>query len=507
MEKQNVFRYALILVGVGIIIGLILSAGFDWTNHSGAELTEPVVQQNPENPPGTETNPGIEVLEQLSTAFANVAEQVNPSVVTIFTETVIKRGGQQVPFPFEDFFNDDFFKRFFQMPQTPNRDFKQYGLGSGVIVSSDGIILTNNHVVKGADNIKVRLMDGREFEAEVKGTDSRTDLAVVKIEAKDLPALKMGDSDKARVGEWVLAIGSPLSPELAHTVTSGIISAKGRSGVGLSRYEDFIQTDAAINPGNSGGALVNLRGELIGINTAIATRTGGFMGIGFAIPSNLAQKVMKDILEKGRVVRGWLGVVIQNVNQDLAKALGMEKPMGVVISSVQEDSPADKAGLKEEDVIIKFNGKKVHNTIELSTWVATTGPDKEVTLTILRDGKEKNIKVKLGELKEEEQIAASSKISKNIGVEVANITPELMRQFNLKVEKNGVVVTNVERGSVAMDAGLRPGDVILKINRKPVENVDDYNKIMKKVKPGDTVLFYLQRGDSKIFVAFTVPEK
>ncbi len=518
MEKREMFQYGLILIGIGIIIGLVLSAGLNWTNHSSASPEANMVSASPSETPGSsgEATPGTpeisssqEALNALSTAFADVAEKVNPSVVTIFTETIIKRGGQQAmpPFPFDEFFGDDFFKHFFQVPPQPEGDLKQMGLGSGVIVSEDGIILTNNHVVKGADNIKVRLMDGSEYEAEVKGTDKRTDLAVIKIKAKGLKAIKFGDSDKARVGEWVLAIGSPLSPELAHTVTAGIISAKGRSGVGLSMYEDYIQTDAAINPGNSGGALVNLKGELIGINSAIATRNGGFMGIGFAIPSNLARKVMNDILTKGHVVRGWLGVYIQNVDKKLAEALGMEKPMGVVVSGVQKDSPAEKAGLKVEDVIIKFNGKKVKNTVELSTWVAAAGPDAEVTLTVLRDGKEKEIKVKLGQYPEgEEEVQAKSKASEKIGLEVSNITPELVQRYDLKVKKNGVVITGVKRGSVAAQSGLRPGDVILKVNRKDVKNVDDYARIVDKLKPGDTVLFYIQRGDANIFVAFSIPK-
>ncbi|GAB4332226.1 MAG: DegQ family serine endoprotease [Calditrichia bacterium] len=507
MKNNRMSRFSWILIGVGVIIGVLISAGLDLTQVSNAL---PVAEnQERQMAPATKTeNAGIAALNQLSSAFADVAERVNPSVVTIFTETKVKTRGIANS-PFHDFFGDEFFRQFFGAPNVPEREYTQQGLGSGVIVSEDGIIVTNNHVVEGADDIRVRLMDGSEYEAEIKGRDKRTDLAVIKIDAKKLPAIKFGDSDKERVGAWVLAIGSPLSPELAHTVTSGIISAKGRSGVGLSNsVQDFIQTDAAINPGNSGGALVNLKGELIGINTAIATRNGGFMGIGFAIPSNLVKKVMTDILEKGRVVRGWLGVVIQNVDQQLAKALGMEKPEGVVVSKVEEGSPAEKAGLQPGDVIIRFNDRRVKNTINLSSWVSTAGVDAKITLTILRDGKEKKLNVALGEMPEN-LAAAESRVeaSEKIGIKVANITSDLVKQFDLKVKKDAVVVTEVANGSVAAQAGLRPGDVILKINRKPVKSVADFQNILDKIKENESILFYIQRDDTNIFIAFTMPEK
>ncbi|MEJ2634677.1 MAG: DegQ family serine endoprotease [Calditrichia bacterium] len=507
MEKRRMVRNGLILIGIGIIIGLIISAGFDFTRKSDAYSSMTAAQDSVSktSPPNSQE---IASVEQLSNAFADLAERVTPSVVTISTETVVKSG--RTPFgrsPLEEFFGDDFFQKFFQQPE---REQKQYGLGSGVIISSDGIILTNNHVVKDADDIKIRLIDGSEYSSEVKGTDSRTDLAVIKIDAKDLPAIKFGDSDKARVGEWVMAIGSPLSPELAHTVTSGIISAKGRSRIFNSSelYEDFIQTDAAINPGNSGGALVNIHGELIGINTAIASRTGGFMGIGFAIPSNLAQKVKNDILQKGRVVRGWLGVYIQDVNPDLAKALNLDTPTGALVASVQKDSPAEKAGLKAEDVILKMDGRTVRNSSELRTWIASQGPDSKVKLTVLRDNIEKDITVTLGELPEDQQTSAtvSNETTEKIGIDVSNISSDLVKQFNLKIDKGGVVITDVQSGSVAAQAGLRPGDVILKINRKPCENIQNYNDLINDINPGETVLFYVQRDEAKIFVAFSIPK-
>jgi len=506
MTKRQMFRFGIVFVIMGVIIGFIIAGGFDLTREIGANPP-----QNQADALQSGSSTGIEALEGLSTAFANVADQVNPSVVTIFTETIIKQ--RQSPFfqfPFEEFFGEDF-QKYFQSPQVPEREQKQYGLGSGVIVSADGIIITNNHVVEGADNIKIRLIDEKEYNAEIKGVDPRTDLAIIKIDAgDDLPYLKIGDSEKARVGEWVLAIGSPLSPELAHTVTSGIISAKGRSGIFDSgQYEDFIQTDAAINPGNSGGALVNLRGDLIGINTAIASRTGGFMGIGFAIPSNLAQKVMNDILQKGKVVRGWLGVIIQDVNPEIASALDLKTPTGALISSVQEDSPAEKAGLKSEDVVIKFNGKAIKNSRELSNLVAAAEPNNEIVLIVLRQGKEKEIKVKLAERPEDQQTITQvqPKAVEKVGIEVADITTELIQKYELKVKKDGVVITAVEQNSLASQSGLRPGDVILKINRKDVRNVSEYNDLINDIKTGDTLLFYIQRSDSKLFIAFTLPKK
>ncbi len=499
-------KLALYLIG-SLLVGLFLGLGLE---RAVASQPAPVVLPAEPVSPDTTTDmlSGSNVADQLSNIFARVAQQVNPSVVTIFTETTIKVQ-QQLPLsPFEEFFGPDLFQHFFQMPPQPQGNLKQMGLGSGVIVTSDGIILTNNHVVDGADNIKVRLLDGREFKATVKGTDPQTDLAVIKIDAQNLRPIRLGDSDKARVGEWVLAIGSPLNPQLEHTVTAGIISAKGRSGVGLTQYEDYIQTDAAINPGNSGGALVNTRGELIGINSAIATKTGGFMGIGFAIPVNLAQKVMNDILTKGKVVRGWLGVVIQNLTPEMAKALKLETTHGVIISQVQKGSPADKAGLKEGDVVLRLNGREVTNTVEMSTRIASTSPGKVVVLTILRDGKVRDLKVKLGELNPmAQQMARGESTYTKIGLKVANITPELSRKYRLPSGIEGVVVTGVDPSGIAAAVGIQEGDVILKVDRKAVKSVADFDALIRKVKPGEDVLLYLRRGEANLFVAFTMPEE
>lgn len=507
MKKFRIPGYGLVLLAAGIIIGLLIASGFNFTKSSSATPPKPVSPTAAPLQAGEQLT-GAQILDALTNAFANVAEKVNPSVVTIFTQTKIKRQPFPRTTPFEEFFGDEFFKRFFQIPE-PQGDLIQRGLGSGVIVRDDGIILTNNHVVQGADDIRVRLIDGKEYKAEIKGKDSKTDLAVLQIDAKNLPAIKFGDSDKIRVGEFVLAIGSPLNPQFAHTVTAGIISAKGRSGIGLTQYEDYIQTDAAINPGNSGGALVNMRGELVGINSAIATQTGGYQGIGFAIPSNLASKIMSDILEKGKVVRGWLGVYIQNVTDELAKSLGLSEPEGVIITQVQENSPAEKAGLKEEDVILKIDNRPVKNVNELSTWVAATAPGTVVTLTILRDGKQEEVKVKLGELPEEETEAkpAVRKSVAKLGFQVANLTPEIREQYNLDKRDRGVVIVQVQPGSYAERLGLQAGDLIMKINRKPVTNVKEFNKEFQKLNPGDPVAFFIKRGQNQLFVSFTVPEE
>jgi len=488
-----------IMVGLaaGLVLGLILTASFNLTGLSQAKLTfEPV---------GDTLNPAdVAAASDLSKAFSTVAEHVNPAVVTISTEsTVHVQPGSLRGTPFEQFFGRDF-RGFFDVPN--GGDQKRSGLGSGVIVEGNGIILTNNHVVDGADEIKVRLMDGREFEGKVKGTDPYTDLAVVTIEADHLTALPLGNSDEARVGEWVLAIGSPLNPNLSHTVTAGIISAKGRSGVGLTRYEDYIQTDAAINPGNSGGALVNMKGELIGINSAIATSNGGNVGIGFAIPSNLVHNVMRDIVEKGTVERGWLGVYIQNITPDLAEALKLKSTNGILVTQVQEGSPADKAGLKEEDVIVKFNGKKVNNSVELSTAVAATSPGTQVELQAIRAGKTMTFKADLELLEPTTTQAGDAHFkSRKLGLELSNIDKDTAERLGLSSNQKGVLVTQVEPGSLAAREGLRKGDVIRKVNRRLVASVSEFENTLGKVESGETVLLFIQRNQGHIFVAFQMP--
>lgn len=500
-NSQNILRRGWPLLVLGILLGIFLTAGLTITHQATA--TEPA-----SSGPAVKATSSMDnqtsgsIADQLSDEFAAVAKKVNPSVVTIFTEETVKAPQTQNPFqgtPFEQFFGG---------PQSQG-NYTRMGLGSGVIYNSNGTILTNNHVVEGADNIKVQLMDGREFTAKVKGRDPQTDLAVITIDAKNLPAIMLGNSDQTRVGDWVLAIGSPLNPELEHTVTAGIISAKGRTLEGLgNKYQDYIQTDAAINPGNSGGALVNTNGELIGINAAIASQTGGFQGIGFAIPVNLVKQIAGELIKSGKVTRGWLGVAIQNITPQIAKALNLSTTNGVLISRVQAKSPADKAGLQKGDVIQQFDGRDLQNASQLSTWVASKTPGSKVNMTILRNGKTMTVNVTLGELTQQELAQQQGKQAySSLGLAVANINSSTRQQYNIPDNQTGVVISSVDPNGVAAQYGMQKGDVITEVDHVTVESVSDFNKIMQKVKPGETVLFYLIRGQGSFFVAFPMPQK
>jgi serine protease Do len=438
-------------------------------------------------------------LTKTGKALAEVAEVVKPAVVnisTIKTEKLMES-------PFAPLYDDPFFRKFFGNrfghPETP-RERKSLSLGSGVIVSSDGYILTNNHVIKNADKIKVRLSDKKEFTGRVIGSDPKTDLAVIKIDARNLATLEMGDSDELMVGELVLAIGNPYA--LNQTITMGIVSAVGRANVGIADYEDFIQTDAAINPGNSGGALVNVRGELVGVNTAIFSTTGGYQGIGFAIPSNMAKTVMNSLIEKGKVIRGWLGVSIQSITPELAQQFGLKKDYGTLVADVVEGSPAKKAGLMRGDVIIEFKGKKVNEPYHLRNIVAGTQPGEKVKIKIIRDGKIETLKVTIGELPEDTQKAPAEYKNALKGVRVQNLTPDIYRQLSIPKKIRGVVVMDIESGSPA-ETSLRPGDVIQEINRKAISNIKDYEAIVSKIKPDKDVLLLVFRRGSTIFVSIS----
>jgi serine protease Do len=442
----------------------------------------------------------IDFLDKTSKAMAEVAEAVRPAIVNISTTKIEKITES----PFVPFFEDPFFRRFFGdrfMFPKPPRERKIASLGSGVIVSTDGYILTNNHVIKDADEIKVILYDKREFKGKIIGTDPKTDLAVIKIDANDLPTIKWGDSDKLRVGEVVLAIGSPYGFD--QTVTMGIVSAVGRANVGIADYEDFIQTDAAINPGNSGGALVTARGELVGINTAIFTRTGGYQGIGFAIPSNMAKAVMESLIKEGKVIRGWLGVTIQQITPELARQFNLGEEYGALVGDVIEDSPAEKAGIMRGDVIVEFNGKKVYEPYTLRNMVANTRPGKKVEIKVIRDGKPKILKVKIGEPPSEEYISIKKEY-RNVmkGIYVQDLTPALYHQLNIPDKIKGVIVTDIDPDSPAYGK-LMTGDIIQEINRKAITNTAEYESIVSEIKPDEDVLLLVFRRGTSVFVTIS----
>ena len=441
------------------------------------------------------------IVQQFSKTFADVAEKVNPAVVTISTDKVIKM----------DRFNQYPFNQFFGWDRIPEQqqEYRTRALGSGVIVdASKGYIITNNHVVEDMDKISVKLMDKRIFEATIVGSDPKSDLAVLQIEADDLIQVDIGNSDKLRVGEWVIAIGSPFTDNLSHTVTAGIISAMGRSDI-ISRenYEDFIQIDAAINPGNSGGALVDLNGELIGINTAIAT--GGYersnRGVGFAIPTNMVYKVMNDLIDKGYVVRGWLGVAIQEIDDSYAKALGLDTRDGALISNVANSSPADNAGLITGDVILEFNDVSINNSSHLKNVVSSSEPGKRYKVDIIRDGRRKSIYVKLGELPNEPQMAfmPNDKAS-TLGITVQDLNSSLRKHYNLSQDDDGVVVTEMDNDSEAYRSGIREGDIIIRVGTNNVRNSNDFKDLIRTSSRKNTVLLLVKRNDVSRFYALEI---
>ena len=415
-------------------------------------------------------------LVQQSQTFREIAKKSIPAVV--FVEVSKSVEVMTNPFfsdPF-DFFGPDFFDRFFRDRTPQRKKFQQRGQGSGFIISKDGYILTNNHVVGDQDKITVKLSDGRKFDAKLIGADAESDVALIKIDADDLPTLPLGNSDELEVGDWVLAIGNPFG--LKHTVTAGIVSAKGRSDVHIAEYEDFIQTDAAINPGNSGGPLLNLKGEVIGINTAIVSRSGGYMGIGFAIPINMALAIKDQLIKNGKVVRGWLGVVIQDLTEDMAEQFGLKNAKGVLIAEVSKDSPADKAGLKHGDVIVEFDGHAVENVGQFRNQVALTPPGKKVEMVVIRDGKRKTLRVKIGNREKSPVVAAlEGKTLDKLGIEVQNLTKDLADQLGYE-NGEGVLIADVRPGSPADEAGLRRGALILEANRRTVRNVKELTEAL-----------------------------
>ena len=447
------------------------------------------------------------VAKELSQAFSEVVKKTSPAVVFVQVEKTMS--GQVTPFQFNDpfdLFNDDFFERFFkhQRPESnKKKKFRQMGQGSGFIISKDGLILTNNHVVGDADIITVRLKDGREFKAELVGTDPKSDVALVRIKAdEDFPTVPLGDSENLELGEWVIAIGNPFG--LLETVTVGVVSAKGRSNVGIADYENFIQTDAAINPGNSGGPLLNLDGEAVGINTAIFSKSGGYMGIGFSIPMNMAILIKDQLLKTGKVTRGFLGIIIQPLTVDMAKSFGLDHTNGILVSEVAPDSPADKSGVMSGDIILELDGKVVENINEFRNSIAMTKPNQKVQLTIFRDKKVAYKDIVVGTLPDDDDKWLKSGKLKNetsskFGFEVQNLTPELADRFGYDIDK-GVVISKVEDGSPGDYSGLEAGLLIISVNNESVKSVDDFNKAVKKSKDKSTMLLRVKGRDYSRYV-------
>ncbi len=487
-------------IGVFIVVFAVAAAFY-----AGGKLSSG--RPGPERPASTYAIPKVpEQLLESGRAFSEIVKAVGPAVVNISTVKVFNRhpGSQRSPF-----FSDPFFREFFGSPFREFREpksYKEQSMGSGVIVSSDGLIVTNNHVVEGADEIKVTLFNRKEYLAEVVGTDPKTDLAVIKIEEKGLLTVPWGDSEKLEVGEFVLAIGSPFG--LARTVTMGIISATGRANVGIADYEDFIQTDAAINPGNSGGPLVNIRGELIGINTAIFSKSGGYQGIGFAVPSNMVRRVMEQLLKDGRVSRGWFGVTIQDITPEIADHFGLAEVRGALVGDVMPDSPADKAGISRGDVVLEFNGKIIDDVSSLRNIVASTIAGSRVSVVLLRDGKKMAVDVTITELPIEGHDRLSPRQPKTelqkesrLGLSVIGLSRDVQRQLDLSPEEKGVVVVRVDPGSPADEAGLRKGDVIQEVNRQRILSVRDFDSAVSAGTGGGPLLMFVNRLGRKFYVS------
>jgi serine protease Do len=482
LNRKHIETRTLLIVAAFLMGGMVLASGLNWTGSSAADdfsggdhvtLTAPAT---------------------IPSSFAQLAEKLGPTVVNVKVTKVDKVTLSAPRIPEGPF--GDFFERFFKnMPQFPENH-RSLGAGSGVIISGDGYILTNNHVVEGAKEVTVTLADKQEYNAKVVGLDPKTDLAVLKIDAeKPLPSATLGDSDKLKVGEWVVAIGNPFG--LSHTVTSGIVSAKERV-IGAGPYDDFIQTDASINPGNSGGPLFNMTGEVVGINTAIIPQG---QGIGFAIPVNTAKPLIPQLVSKGKVTRGYLGVNIQSITPELAKGLNLAETKGALVGDVVSGTPAEKAGIKRGDVIVEFNGKSIEDSHDLPAMVAVTPVGKKVPMTVVRDGKKRELEVKVGELESTEAENESGEPAQGKwGLTLENVTPGIAQHFHLKTLQ-GVVVSDVEPGGPANEAGIHQGDLILEINRKPVKTVEEAMDAITKADDKAPLLVLVQRDQGSLFIA------
>ncbi|HEY6085277.1 MAG TPA: DegQ family serine endoprotease [Nitrospira sp.] len=489
------------LVAAGILIGVVVASDLGWLPKGAAgpdPMPDPIVRPvaTAPQPPGPSLN---------GKNFVEIAKTVKPAVVNIAATRSGKSGDGPHSSPFDDpffrkFFGDEFFKR-----DAPQRDRKERGQGSGVIVDANGIIITNNHVVNKADEIRVFLSDKREFKAKLIGTDAKTDIAVLKIEATGLTTVPFADSDQLEVGEFVLAVGSPFG--LTQSVTMGIVSAVGRASMGIAEYEDFIQTDAAINPGNSGGALVNVRGELVGINTAIFSQSGGNMGIGFAVPSNLSRSIMDQLIRTGKVVRGWLGVAIQELTPELASQFGIAETKGVLVSDVMDDSPAKKAGFERADVIVEYDGRPMDSPTHLRNAVAQTPIGRKVSIKLIRDKKPKTLELTIVEQPKslvqsgpEDNGESASPAGVLADLDVRELNEDLAGRYGLKPSERGLIITRVKSGSPAEEAGVREGDLVLEVNRKPVNSIKSYERAASGLAKDQAVLLLLKRKGQAIYL-------
>jgi len=494
MKKKRTSLKSFVLVSAGIAAGAFTISNVEFSMPGGRNavlsMNQAVAAENLQSRP-------IQTLNDFNEAFVHIAESTTPSVVTIYTESAVDR---QVLTPF------DLFGRAFGDNTVSTRKEVLHGLGSGVIVSSDGYILTNYHVINNAYSILIRTSDNRKFPAKIIGKDPRTDIAVIKIDATGLKPIVIGNSDRLRVGEWVVAIGSPLGENLARTVTQGIVSAKGRANVGLADYEDFIQTDAAINPGNSGGALVNINGELVGINTAIASHSAGFEGIGFAVPSNMANRVFTSLIKRGKVERGYLGISIQDIDENIAKGMHMKTVEGVLVGTVIEGGPAARSGMKTGDVILDFNGRKATGSIELRNDIANQAPGSSAVVHINRDGTLYTLTVRLEALPD--KLVASeqgAEVSNDLlGFMVSPLDDQTAQRMHLKPNAHRLVVTSVKANSPAFRVGLRPGDILLSADKKPLSSAAVFSETVKNKKHGDLLFLLVERGWSRMYFAFNL---
>ncbi|MCA9741849.1 DegQ family serine endoprotease [candidate division KSB1 bacterium] len=457
------------------------------------------------------------LANQLSEAFEEASEKVSPSVVPIFAEQTLdaSRSYGAADDMFKQFFGDEFFKRFFGAP--PDVQHQQApqvvrSMGSGVIVSSDGYVLTNNHVVQGADKLTIVMGTNKKYTAKVIGTDPQSDIAVIKLEGSGFQAAQLGNSDEVKVGQWVIAVGNPF--QLLHTVTAGIISAKGRSSVGLATYEDFIQTDASINPGNSGGALADLDGRVIGINTAIVGPSGGNVGIGFAIPISMAKQIMQQLIEKGTVTRGYIGILPQDIDDNLAKAMKLKTTDGALVGDVTAGGPGEKGGLLRGDIITHIDNQAIKNSTELRQIVAQKAPGSRVALQVIRDGHEMTVHVKLierpndlaaGNQQGQQQSQPKEQAYEKLGMDIQDLTPDIAKQLGYENDR-GALVANVAQGSPADDANLQRGDLIKEVNRTTITSVAQFNRLISDLSAGDSAALLVRRGSNTFFAAITMPK-